>query len=52
MPEDTHEVSHEDVYATGVEGRSYYGSSYMPTAYDNLDVAPETDAHPDRGTGE
>jgi hypothetical protein len=52
MTDDTREVRDEDVYTTGEEGRSYYGSSYMPTAYDNLDVAPETDAYPDRGEGE
>ena len=43
------DVSREDVYATGSEGSSYYGSSYVPTAYDNLDIAPESDAHPERG---
>jgi hypothetical protein len=46
------EVSDEDVYASGSEARSYYGSSYVPTAYDNLDVAPETESYPDRGTTE
>jgi hypothetical protein len=49
MTDDTRDVPDEDVYTTREEGRSYYGSSYMPTAYDNLDIAPESDAHPDRG---
>ena len=49
MTDDIREVPDEDVYTTSEEGRSYYGSSYMPTAYDNLDIAPETDAYPDRG---
>jgi len=52
MTDDTREVPDEDVYTTPEEGRSYYGSSYMPTAYDNLDLAPETDAYPDRGTAD
>jgi hypothetical protein len=37
------------VYTTESEGRQYRGSSYMPTAYDNLDVAPEASGYPDRG---
>ncbi|MFC6954693.1 Nramp family divalent metal transporter [Halorubellus litoreus] len=37
------------VYMSDEEGREYHGSSYMPTAYDNLDIAPETDEFPDRG---
>jgi len=49
MTDDRREVPDEDVYTTSEEGRSYYGSSYMPTAYDNLDLAPETDDYPDRG---
>ncbi|MEF8853261.1 MAG: Nramp family divalent metal transporter [Haloarculaceae archaeon] len=49
MTDDTREVPDEDVYTSREEGRSYYGSSYMPTAYDNLDLAPETDAYPGRG---
>jgi len=43
------EVTDEDVYTTEEEGKQYRGSSYMPTAYDNLDLAPETEAYPDRG---
>ncbi|WP_435349087.1 Nramp family divalent metal transporter [Haloarchaeobius sp. HRN-SO-5] len=31
------------------EGREYRGTSYMPTAYDNLDIAPESDEFPNRG---
>jgi hypothetical protein len=38
-----------DVYTTAEEGRTYRGSSYMPTAYDNLDLAPDHSAYPDRG---
>jgi len=52
MTGEPREIRDEDVYTSAEEGRSYYGSSYMPTAYDNLDVAPESDAHPDRGEGE
>lgn len=43
------DASESDVYATDAEGLEYRGSSYVPTTYDNLDVAPETDAYPDRG---
>jgi hypothetical protein len=39
----------EDVYATEAEGQSYRGSSYTPTAYDNLDVAPESPDYPSAG---
>jgi hypothetical protein len=49
MTDDAREVPDEDVYAAREEGRSYYGSSYVPTAHDNFDLAPETDAYPDRG---
>ncbi|WP_284011440.1 Nramp family divalent metal transporter [Haloarcula pelagica] len=38
-----------EVYATGVEGREYRSSSYMPTAYDNLDIAPDSEGYPQRG---
>jgi hypothetical protein len=38
-----------DVYTTAEEGLEYRGSSYMPTAYDNLDLAPDHSAYPDRG---
>ncbi|MFC6864611.1 Nramp family divalent metal transporter [Halomicroarcula sp. GCM10025817] len=37
------------VYMSEEEGREYRSSSYMPTAYDNLDIAPETPEFPDRG---
>jgi hypothetical protein len=37
------------VYTSESEGRQYRGSSYMPTAYDNLDVAPDAPGYPDRG---
>jgi len=46
------EARDSDVYASDAEGREYRGSSYIPTAYDNLDIAPETDAYPDRGGDE
>ena len=38
-----------DVYTTAEEGLEYRGSSYMPTAYDNLDLAPDHSAYPERG---
>jgi len=37
------------VYMSDEEGREYRGTSYMPTAYDNLDIAPETQEYPERG---
>jgi len=43
------EVGDSDVYASDAESKEYRGSSYIPTTYDNLDVALETDAYPDRG---
>lgn len=46
---DEHSVSDEDVYASDAESEAYRGSSYMPTAYDNLDIAPESDGYPERG---
>ncbi|MFB6151264.1 MAG: Nramp family divalent metal transporter [Haloarculaceae archaeon] len=45
------DVPEEDVFTSREEGAAYRGSSYMPTAYDNLDVAPAADAYPDRGDG-
>ena len=42
-------VPDEDVYLSDPEGKGYRTSSYMPTAYDNLDVAPDTESYPDRG---
>ncbi len=43
-------VADDDVvYTTESEGKQYRGSSYMPTAYDNLDLAPDTEFYPDRG---
>ncbi|EMA53836.1 Nramp family divalent metal transporter [Halococcus salifodinae] len=52
MSDDRRMVSDGDVYASEDEGRVYRASSYVPTAYDNLDVAPETEAYPDRGRDE
>jgi len=49
MQDEVQDVTDEDVYTTESEGKQYRGSSYMPTAYDNLDLAPESDAYPDRG---
>ena len=49
MTDADREVRDGDVYTSPEEGREYRGSSYMPTAYDNLDIAPETDHYPDRG---
>jgi len=49
MTDGRHEDGDSDVYASDAEGREYRGSSYIPTAYDNLDIAPETEAYPDRG---
>ncbi|MCU4717114.1 Nramp family divalent metal transporter [Halapricum hydrolyticum] len=42
----------DDVYLSGSEGRTYHGSSYMPTAYDNLDIAREDATQPARGDDE
>ncbi|QSG11684.1 Mn2+ and Fe2+ transporter of the NRAMP family [Halapricum desulfuricans] len=42
----------DDVYLSGSEGRTYHGSSYMPTAYDNLDVARDDATQPNRGDDE
>ncbi|WP_435065782.1 Nramp family divalent metal transporter [Halobaculum sp. EA56] len=39
-----------DVYESRDEHR-YPTSEYTPVAYDNLEVSPATDAHPDSGTG-
>lgn len=49
MRDGRREVGDSDVYASDAESKEYRGSSYIPTTYDNLDVAPETDAYPDRG---
>ncbi|MFT4923116.1 MAG: hypothetical protein ACI8XM_002340 [Haloarculaceae archaeon] len=49
MTDRTQEVRDEDIYTSQEEGREYRGSSYIPTAYDNLDIAPESDSYPDRG---
>ena len=46
MSDDSRE---SEVYTTPEEGREYRGSSYMPTAYDNLDLAPDHSAYPERG---
>ncbi|MFB6091183.1 MAG: Nramp family divalent metal transporter [Halobellus sp.] len=47
---DTDSPSRNDVYASSEE---FDGptSSYTPVAYDNLDPAPDGDAHPEEGTG-
>ncbi len=50
MGDDHNGVENRDVFMDDEEGQQYRSSSYMPTAYDNLDVAPESDAYPDRGT--
>ncbi|MCT9097817.1 Nramp family divalent metal transporter [Haloarchaeobius sp. HME9146] len=41
-----------EVYASPEEGREYRASAYAPTAYDNLEVAPEDEEHPDPGEGD
>ncbi|MDG5776006.1 Nramp family divalent metal transporter [Haloarculaceae archaeon H-GB2-1] len=41
-----------NVYASAEESRQYRGTSYMPTNYDNLDVAPDVEEYPDRGDGD
>jgi len=43
------EVRTDDIYASEAESSEYRGSSYMPTAYDNLDIAPESAGYPNRG---
>lgn len=45
-------VPDEDVYASAEESLEYRGSSFMPTAYDNLDIAPDSEYYPDRGGDE
>ncbi|MFW6017883.1 MAG: Nramp family divalent metal transporter [Halapricum sp.] len=45
-------IPREDVYLSGSAGRTYHGSSYMPTAYDNLDIAREDPTQPARGEDE
>ncbi|WP_273837109.1 Nramp family divalent metal transporter [Halococcus sp. PRR34] len=52
MSDDQRMVSDGDVYASEDEGHVYRASSYVPTAYDNLDVAPEAEAYPVRGRDE
>jgi hypothetical protein len=52
MTDEEYTVSDGDIYASDAESEEYRGSSYMPTAYDNLDVAPETESYPDRGGDE
>lgn len=52
MSDDRRMVSDGDVYTSEDEGRVYRASSYVPTAYDNLDIAPEAEAYPDRGRDE
>lgn len=52
MADDERTVSEDDIYASPEEGYEYRNSSYMPTAYDNLDIAPETESYPDRGRDE
>lgn len=49
MTDKGREVTDEDIYTSEAEGQEYRGSSYIPTAYDNLDIAPEYDSYPDRG---
>lgn len=49
MQDEVQDITDEDVYTTEAEGNQYRGSSYVPTAYDNLDLAPESAAYPDRG---
>ncbi len=48
-PEEEPAVPDEDVYASAEESLEYRGSSFMPTAYDNLDIAPDSEYYPDRG---
>jgi len=52
MSDDETSVRNEDVYLSGSEGQTYHGSTYMPTAYDNLDIAHEQATQPDRGEDE
>ncbi|MEF8881208.1 MAG: Nramp family divalent metal transporter [Halapricum sp.] len=50
MPDKTQNDRDPDIYLSPSEGRMYHGSSYVPTTYDNLDIAPESDSYPDRGS--
>jgi hypothetical protein len=52
MTDDEREVADEDVFLSAEEGQEYRTSSYMPTAYDNLDIAPETASYAGRGRDE
>jgi len=44
--------SSEDVYATDAEGRRYRTTVFIPSPYDELDVAPASVEYPDRGDDE
>lgn len=39
----------DDIYVSP-EDQAYPTASYTPVAYDNLDTAPESEVHPERGT--
>ena len=52
MADDERTVGENDIYALPEEGYEYRNTSYMPTAYDNLDIAPETESYPNRGRDE
>lgn len=49
MRDEGAEVTDDDVYASEQESAEYRGSSYVPTAYDNLDIAPEAEGYPEQG---
>lgn len=49
MTDEGREVCDGDVFTSSSEGAAYRGRPHMPTASDNLDVAPESDRYPSRG---
>ncbi|MFB6081598.1 MAG: Nramp family divalent metal transporter [Halanaeroarchaeum sp.] len=46
------EPPEEEVYASDAEGRRYRTTAFIPSAYDDLEIAPPDDAFPDRGSDE
>ncbi|MFB6069424.1 MAG: Nramp family divalent metal transporter [Halanaeroarchaeum sp.] len=42
----------EEVYASDAEGQRYRTTAFVPSAYDDLEIAPPEDAFPERGRDE
>ncbi|ELY61196.1 Nramp family divalent metal transporter [Natronolimnohabitans innermongolicus] len=47
----TADADDDDVYVDDEDATGYRASTYVPVAYDNLEVAPEDETAPERGTG-